>query len=139
MFRSIADFLDFIRPRLEGGDRDLVNWAKPQIDQAILSGLSRRDLSRAVLDAFPGSQPAEDLTMSLTLAGDTPWQKMDRGKSSSVWGSCWPTITPFITTRQNGSAFRWLSAQARDVDVTEKVKLSGTANGSSSQPSLASS
>jgi hypothetical protein len=61
MFRSNADFVAFIRPTIERDDRSLLRRLQPYIHQAISSGLSRDELSRAVLDAFPDSELAPEI------------------------------------------------------------------------------
>jgi hypothetical protein len=61
MFRDNTEFVEFIRPAIERGDRGLIRRAESYSHQAVLSGLSRIALERDILDAFPNSELAEQV------------------------------------------------------------------------------
>ena len=59
VIRTEAQFIDLLRPAINSNDEGIIGRVGTYADLAILGGLNRASLAKAVLDAFPNRQLAE--------------------------------------------------------------------------------
>jgi hypothetical protein len=61
VIRTKSQFIDLVRPGITSNDIGIVCRVEAYVELAILGGLERGSLARAVLEAFPESQLAVDV------------------------------------------------------------------------------